>query len=417
MEGLEDAQTTLPPSPPSETIRHDPLASTALPTSTLPPSKTADEELQSKILRQVEFYFSDANLPTDDFLRNIICRPGTGGGNSEKQEGWVPIKTLASFHKMKKLTKNIPTIVAALQTSTELEVSPEGQRVRRTRPFDFNIDFDDIRSRTVITWNLPEKPTIDYVINLFSSIGELEMARIRKSDHPEPLLTRGLKTEFKKSARDFYALLEYKTREDAVKAVEKLHDESNWRSGLRVKLLVPVPKETSRSNGGGGGGGGGVAAAGGGGGVKKKKAPATEARDIAVGEEVASEETPSQVMQRPKPAWARSVQNLGKELQKSEDPSLGANCEGFIGNGDGCSNKSTDSNNVDTVLSTTSNKGSVGVKLGQPRMPDAVDRGFGFGRGSIPSEDSLSRLLISSFGGKSDAAAPGSVVDGTGEGT
>lgn len=409
MDGLEGAHTTLLPSPPSETNRHDHLPSTALQTSTLPPSEVADEELRSKILRQVEFYFSDANLPTDDFLLKIIRRPS---GSYENQEGWVPIKTLASFHKMKKLTRNIPTIVAALRTSIQLEVSPEGQRVRRLTPFDLNIDFDDIRSKTVLTWNLPEKPTIDYVIDLFSSVGEVAMARIRKADHPEPLLTRGLKIEIGKSTRDCYALIEYKTREDALKAVEKLHDETNWRSGLRVKLLLTLAEEKKSSISSC------VAPS-----AKekvlgkkktavKKKAVASDvdAAEVAAGEDATSH-VDKNVKERPKPAWARAVQSFPKELQRDTSPA--ANCDA-PGGGDGFDN--TYSDKIDTIMNNKSNIGSVGGKVGQPRMPDPVKRGFGLGRGRTgPLTDSLSFKLLS-LGGNSDAAAPGSSVDGKGEG-
>ncbi|KAL9253486.1 La protein 1-like protein [Drosera capensis] len=31
-----------------------------------------DEEISKKVIRQVEFYFSDSNLPRDNFLRKTI---------------------------------------------------------------------------------------------------------------------------------------------------------------------------------------------------------------------------------------------------------------------------------------------------------------------------------------------------------
>jgi len=414
---------------------------TAHPTSTSHPSELADEELRSKILRQVEFYFSDANLPTDDFLLNILRRPGPGGSSEKQQQGWVPIKTLASFHKMKKLTNNISTIVAALRTSTVLEVSPEGQRVRRLAPFDVNINFDDIRLKTVITWNLPEKPTIEYVIDLFSSIGEVEIARIRKTDHPEPLLTRGLKADIKKNVRDFYALIRYTTREEAVKAVEKLHDESNWRSGLRVKLLVPIEEETTNRKSHVSSGVTAAADKGGERGKRKERRKEAMARDTA---KVAAaegegggvrEETPSaegvHLQERPKPAWARSVQsslwgNIEKEISQKDKKLSSATNEGNFNRGEndgggGYSTPHVGSDRIDTVANPTTTRSSIGasmaVKGGQPKMPDAEKRGFGVGRGNVPSEDSLIKLLNSSLGGNSDAAAPGSVVvDGKGEG-
>lgn len=194
------------------------------------PAPSSDgEALRKEIVRQVEFYFSYVNLPTDDFMLKHIKR---------NAEGWVPIRVLADFHKMRKLCRSFPTIVAALRTSTELEISPDGKRICRLAPLP-EVDLNDIRCRTVITWNLPEKPTIEQVIELFSKAGNVVMARIRKPEHSEPLITKGLRTEIAKGARDCYALIEYGTAEEAARAVAQLNDESDWRRGLRVRPLLP----------------------------------------------------------------------------------------------------------------------------------------------------------------------------------
>lgn len=42
--------------------------------------QTLTEELRAEIVRQVEFYFSDANLPTDDFMLKQIRRTAEGWG-------------------------------------------------------------------------------------------------------------------------------------------------------------------------------------------------------------------------------------------------------------------------------------------------------------------------------------------------
>ena len=194
--------------------------------STSTPSNKA--LVRSEVVRQVEFYFSDANLPTDEFLMKQIKR---------NAEGWVSIRVIADFRKIKKITKSFPTVLAALRTSTQLEISQDGHRVRRLAPLP-EVDLDEIRGRTVITWNLPDKPTIEQVMEIFSKAGNVAMARIRKPEHEEPLLTKGLRTEVAKGAREYYALIEYATVEEANKAVLQLNDESDWRRGLRVRPLL-----------------------------------------------------------------------------------------------------------------------------------------------------------------------------------
>lgn len=58
---------------------------------------------------------------------------------------------------MKALSKDQAFIVAALQTSSELELS--GHRVRRKAPLPL-IDDTEVLLRTIIAENLPEQPTI-----------------------------------------------------------------------------------------------------------------------------------------------------------------------------------------------------------------------------------------------------------------
>ncbi|KAK9235738.1 hypothetical protein V1525DRAFT_408994 [Lipomyces kononenkoae] len=76
------------------------------------------------ILKQVEFYFSDQNLPKDKFLWT------TASAN----DGWVPISTIASFSRMRRF-QPLEAIVDALCQSKELlEVSEDREKVRRRMP-------------------------------------------------------------------------------------------------------------------------------------------------------------------------------------------------------------------------------------------------------------------------------------------
>ncbi|KAK9492564.1 hypothetical protein V1508DRAFT_418328 [Lipomyces doorenjongii] len=87
--------------------------------SVLPPSSDS-----AAILKQVEFYFSDQNLPKDKFLWT------TASAN----DGWVPISTIASFARMRRF-QPLDAIVSALCQSEELlEVSDDRAKVRRRIP-------------------------------------------------------------------------------------------------------------------------------------------------------------------------------------------------------------------------------------------------------------------------------------------
>ena len=52
------------------------------------------EEIGPSIGKQVEFYFSDSNLPRDKFLSQRI---------RESQDGWIDLALIASFNRIKRL--------------------------------------------------------------------------------------------------------------------------------------------------------------------------------------------------------------------------------------------------------------------------------------------------------------------------
>ena len=83
------------------------------------------EEAKAATLKQIEFYFADANLPFDKFLFTLTRKD---------PEGWVPIETLASFKRMRPMREvlNTQEMAEALRKSEALlEVDAEGLRVRR----------------------------------------------------------------------------------------------------------------------------------------------------------------------------------------------------------------------------------------------------------------------------------------------
>ncbi|XP_012571518.1 la-related protein 1C-like [Cicer arietinum] len=78
----------------------------------------AETQLINSILNQVDYYFSDANLVKDDFLRSNM-----------DECGWVSISLIANFPRVKNLTNNIELILESLRTSLVVEV--QGDKLRR----------------------------------------------------------------------------------------------------------------------------------------------------------------------------------------------------------------------------------------------------------------------------------------------
>lgn len=83
------------------------------------------EDVSKQCLKQLEFYFSEFNFPYDRFLRTT----------AEKNDGWVPISTIATFNRMKKF-RPIEKVVEILRGSKILQVSEDGENVKRIVPLD-----------------------------------------------------------------------------------------------------------------------------------------------------------------------------------------------------------------------------------------------------------------------------------------
>lgn len=80
-------------------------------------------KLESDIIKQIEYYFGDANLFRDKFLQTEIA----------KDEGWVPLATMLTFKRLAALSTDPNVIVDALNKSDEglVEISENRERIRR----------------------------------------------------------------------------------------------------------------------------------------------------------------------------------------------------------------------------------------------------------------------------------------------
>ncbi|XP_008804064.1 la-related protein 1A-like isoform X2 [Phoenix dactylifera] len=74
--------------------------------------------LRARIVKQIEYYFSDENLQKDPYLISLL-----------DEQGWVSISKIADFNRVKKMTTNISLILDALQSSELIEVQDD--KIRR----------------------------------------------------------------------------------------------------------------------------------------------------------------------------------------------------------------------------------------------------------------------------------------------
>jgi len=176
------------------------------------------ENTEELIREQVEFYFSDSNYLTDKFLKQ----------KAAENEGYVPVATLATFSRIKRLTEDVTIIANALKKSDKLILSQDEKMVKRKAPLPTASTLDE---RSVYIKGLPEESTgvnIDAIKNFFSSSssGKVMSVRLRRQ-RPDKI--------FKGSA-----FVEFETKEEAEAASKKTN--LTWK-GQDKPLLIKMKKQ------------------------------------------------------------------------------------------------------------------------------------------------------------------------------
>ena len=194
------------------------------------PEPEPEEALLADDVRaQVEFYFGDANLPKDKFLKKQMAE-------DPDSQGWVELEVVASFKKMKALAADAGAVAAALAGSELLTVSDDGTRVRRTHPLP---KADTSALRTVVAEGLP--PSMDLSIEAlqakFGACGEVRMVQVVQAEaQSEAEWAHCKHPAFR--GRETLVLAQFGTEAEACDACDQLDEGQNsWRGGMRVSLL------------------------------------------------------------------------------------------------------------------------------------------------------------------------------------
>ncbi|XP_034489891.1 la-related protein 7 [Drosophila innubila] len=113
--------------------------------------------LFNSIRAQMEFYFGDANLSKDRFLRRYV-----------EQDPYVPLDIFLTFNKIKTLTQDVQQISRSLSNSQLLELDESGLKVRRKTALPVQRDVND---KTLYVEALPRTATHDWLKEVFSRYG------------------------------------------------------------------------------------------------------------------------------------------------------------------------------------------------------------------------------------------------------
>lgn len=187
-----------------------------------------DAETTKRVLDQVEFYFSDSNIVKDAFLLKHVRR---------NKEGYVSLKLISSFKRVKHLAKDWRAVAFAITTSEKLELNESGTKLRRKEPLPA---YDQTTpSRTVVAINLAEeKPvTIETVAELFRGCGEIALIRVLRPGNPIPSDVRHFVNKHPEMGSNVSALIEFVRTESAHNALSKDWSAEKAKDGQSMCVL------------------------------------------------------------------------------------------------------------------------------------------------------------------------------------
>uniref|UniRef100_A0A672UZD7 HTH La-type RNA-binding domain-containing protein n=1 Tax=Strigops habroptila TaxID=2489341 RepID=A0A672UZD7_STRHB len=185
-----------------------------------------DPQLIRRIVSQVEFYLSDENLAKDAFLLKHV---------QKNKMGFVSIKLLTSFKKVRYLTRDWRLTLYALQFSRLLEVNKEGTKVRRRVPIPESL-LTVPPSKLLLAWELQpqqqdvppllQKNFLETITRMFSPFGAIASIRILRPGRKLPSDVRKYTSRFPELLSKCCAMVEYESLESACRAFEDLSSKS-----------------------------------------------------------------------------------------------------------------------------------------------------------------------------------------------
>ncbi|KAF4348424.1 hypothetical protein F8388_015735 [Cannabis sativa] len=195
-----------------------------------------DEETSKKVLRQVEFYFGDSNLPRDNFLKNTI---------SESEDGSILflLALICSFTRMRThldlgdvkpdnvAEDTVKAVAETLRMSTFLKISEDGKKVGRTnelvKPEEL---IEQLDSRTVAVSPFEHNTKQEGVEAFFGKFAKVNSVRLPRHVADKRFFCGT-------------ALVEFSNEEDAENILKQSFDYAGAKLNLKPKKDFDAERE------------------------------------------------------------------------------------------------------------------------------------------------------------------------------
>ena len=199
------------------------------------PYQAPSDEIKQKIKTQVEFYMSDENLTKDAFLLKHVRR---------HKEGFVNLKLITSFKKVKNITKDYRVVAESLKDSELLVMNPESTKIRRKTPLPPELG-ERNPGRTIVATELPlDEPSIEKVAEIFSKYGPISVVRIIRNGKNLPPECKQHFASHPELAKEVCAIVEFETMAAAARACAEL---KNSEGDMKVTELVRSSSKNNKS--------------------------------------------------------------------------------------------------------------------------------------------------------------------------
>ncbi|XP_050541211.1 la protein homolog isoform X2 [Daktulosphaira vitifoliae] len=136
--------------------------------------ENGNDEVDSKILKQIEYYFSDINIKYDKFLQNKL----------KADDGWVEISVLLTFKRLASISKNPMVIAHAIQKATNsiVEVNENKDKIRRKPenvvPVTDDEYLNEMIKRSIYCTGFPKTATLDELLNYAASLNDFNITKV-----------------------------------------------------------------------------------------------------------------------------------------------------------------------------------------------------------------------------------------------